>query len=209
MPVMHLAKAIGGDLFLGFLSAVAFATILAVVAGLTMAGTSAISHDIYAMVIKKNQVNPANERRVSKIASVCIGVVAVVLGILFKEQNIALLVALTFGVAASVNFPILALSMFWKGLTTRGALIGGIAGLVSAVGLVILSPAVWVKVLGNANAIFPYDYPAIVSMNVAFFFTWLGSIIDRSTRGALERDGFDDQFIRAQTGIGASGAVSH
>lgn len=209
MPVMHLAKALGGDLFLGFLSAVAFATILAVVAGLTMAGTSAISHDLYAMVIKKNQVDPAKERRVSKIASVCIGVLAVVLGILFKDQNIAFLVALTFGVAASVNFPILALSMFWKGLTTRGALMGGMAGLVSAVGLVVLSPAVWVKVLGNANAVFPYDYPAIISMNVAFIFAWLGSVTDLSPRGVVERNGFDDQFIRAQTGIGASGAVSH
>jgi cation/acetate symporter len=209
MPVMHLAKAIGGDLLLGFLSAVAFATILAVVAGLTMAGTSAISHDLYAMVIKKNRADPASERRVSKIASVSIGVVAVILGILFKDQNIAFLVALTFGVAASVNFPILALSIFWKGLTTRGALIGGIAGLVSAVGLVVLSPAVWVKVMGNAKAIFPYDYPAIVSMSIAFFFTWLGSVTDSSTRATGERDGFEDQFVRAQTGIGTARAVSH
>jgi cation/acetate symporter len=209
MPVMHLAKALGGDWFLGFLSAVAFATILAVVSGLTMAGTSAISHDLYAMVIKKNRANPVSERRVSKIASVCIGIVAVVLGILFKDQNIAFLVALTFGIAASVNFPILALSIFWKGLTTRGALIGGIAGLVSAVSLVVLSPAVWVKVLGNAHAIFPYDYPAIISMNVAFIFTWLGSITDSSRRSMSEREQFDDQFIRAQTGFGASGAVSH
>ncbi|WP_283737237.1 cation acetate symporter [Alcaligenes faecalis] len=209
MPVMHLAKALGGDLFLGFLSAVAFATILAVVAGLTMAGTSAISHDLYAMVIKKNQVDPAKERRVSKIASVCLGVLAVVLGILFKDQNIAFLVALTFGVAASVNFPILALSMFWKGLTSRGALIGGVAGLLSAVGLVILSPAVWVKVLGNEQAIFPYDYPAIISMNVAFFFTWLGSVTDRSAQAALEQARFEDQFVRAHTGIGASGLVNH
>lgn len=209
MPVMHLAKALGGDLFLGFLSAVAFATILAVVAGLTMAGTSAISHDLYAMVIKKNQVDPAKERRVSKIASVCLGVLAVVLGILFKDQNIAFLVALTFGVAASVNFPILALSMFWKGLTTRGALIGGVAGLLSAVGLVILSPAVWVKVLGNEQAIFPYDYPAIISMNVAFFFTWLGSVTERSAQAALEQARFEDQFVRAHTGIGASGLVDH
>ncbi|MBH0310935.1 cation acetate symporter [Alcaligenes faecalis] len=209
MPIMHLAKALGGDLFLGFLSAVAFATILAVVAGLTMAGTSAISHDLYAMVIKKNQVDPAKERRVSKIASVCLGVLAVVLGILFKDQNIAFLVALTFGVAASVNFPILALSMFWKGLTTRGALIGGVAGLLSAVGLVILSPAVWVKVLGNEQAIFPYDYPAIISMNVAFFFTWLGSVTDRSAQAALEQARFEDQFVRAHTGIGASGLVNH
>jgi len=118
-------------------------------------------------------------------------------------------VALTFGVAASVNFPILALSMFWKGLTTRGALIGGVAGLLSAVGLVILSPAVWGKVLGNEQAIFPYDYPAIISMNVAFFFTWLGSVTDRSAQAALEQARFEDQFVRAHTGIGASGLVNH
>jgi cation/acetate symporter len=209
MPVMHLAKAVGGDLLLGFISAVAFATILAVVSGLTMAGTSAISHDLYVMVIKKGRADAKDERRVSRIASVGIGIVAVVLGILFKDQNIAFLVALTFGVAASVNFPILVLSMYWKGLTTRGALIGGVAGLVSAVSLVILSPAVWVKVLGNAEAIFPYDYPAIISMNVAFFFTWLGSVTDRSRGAALERELFDDQLIRAQTGLGASQAVSH
>ena len=209
MPVMHLAKAVGGDFLLGFISAVAFATILAVVSGLTMAGTSAISHDLYVMVFKKNRADAKDERRVSRIASVGIGIVAVVLGILFKDQNIAFLVALTFGVAASVNFPILVLSMYWKGLTTRGALIGGIAGLISAVSLVILSPAVWVKVLGNADAIFPYDYPAIISMNVAFLFTWLGSVTDRSSAATLERARFDDQLIRAQTGLGASQAVSH
>jgi cation/acetate symporter len=209
MPVMHLAKAVGGDLLLGFISAVAFATILAVVSGLTMAGTSAISHDLYVRVFRKNRADAKDERRVSKIASVGIGIVAVVLGILFKDQNIAFLVALTFGVAASVNFPILVLSMYWKGLTTRGALIGGVAGLVSSVSLVILSPAVWVKVLGNADAIFPFDYPAIISMNVAFLFTWLGSVTDRSRGAALERERFDDQLIRARTGLGASQAVSH
>jgi cation/acetate symporter len=209
MPVMHLAKAVGGDLLLGFISAVAFATILAVVSGLTMAGTSAISHDLYVMVFRKNRANAKDERRVSRIASVGIGIVAVVLGILFKDQNIAFLVALTFGVAASVNFPILVLSMYWQGLTTRGALIGGIAGLVSSVSLVVLSPAVWVKVLGNPEAIFPFDYPAIISMNVAFFCTWLGSVTDRSSGAVLERERFDDQLIRAQTGLGASQAVSH
>lgn len=209
MPVMHLAKAVGGDLLLGFISAVAFATILAVVSGLTMAGTSAISHDLYVMVVRQGKADARDERRVSRIASVGIGIVAVVLGILFKDQNIAFLVALTFGVAASVNFPILVLSMYWKGLTTRGALIGGVAGLISAVGLVILSPAVWVKVLGNADAVFPYDYPAIISMNVAFFFTWLGSVTDRSHRAGLERERFDDQLIRAQTGLGAAQALNH
>ncbi|MGW7772008.1 cation/acetate symporter ActP [Pseudomonas machongensis] len=209
MPVMHLAKAVGGNLLLGFISAVAFATILAVVAGLTMAGTSAIAHDLYVKVLNKGKVSADQERRVSRAASVGIGVVAVLLGILFKDQNIAFLVALTFGVAASVNFPILALSLYWKGLTSRGALIGGVAGLISAVGLVILSPAVWVKVLGNAEAIFPYDYPAIISMNVAFLFTWLGSVTDRSASAKREREGFEGQVFRARTGIGADQAAVH
>ena len=209
MPVMHLAKAMGGDLVLGFLSAVAFATILAVVAGLTMAGTSAISHDLYAMVIKRNRADHAKEKRVSRIASVAIACVAILLGIVFKDQNVAFLVALTFSVAASVNFPILTLAIYWKGLTTRGALMGGIAGLVSAVGLVVLSPAVWVKVLGHASPIFPYDYPAIISMTIAFFFTWIGSVTDQGARAANEREQFDEQFVRAQTGIGSSRAASH
>jgi len=209
MPVMYLAKAVGGNLFLGFLSAIAFATILAVVSGLTMAGTSAISHDLYAMVLKKNRTDPASEKRVSRWASTFIGIVAVVLGILFKGQNIAFLVALTFGIAASVNFPILTLSMYWKGLTTRGALIGGLAGLVSSVGLVALSPAVWVKILGHTHAIFPYDYPAIISTSTAFVFCWLGSITDGSRRAEHDRAGFDDQFVRAQTGIGATQPIVH
>ena len=209
MPVMHLAKAVGGDIFLGFLSAVAFATILAVVSGLALAGASAIAHDLYARVIKKGEASSAQEMKVTKIASVGIGLTAIALGILFKDQNIAFLVALTFGVAASVNFPVLILSMYWKGLTTRGALWGGIAGLVSAVGLVILSPAVWVKVLGNAQAVFPYDHPAIISMTLAFVVTWLGSVTDKSARAAREADAFEEQYIRAQTGLGASGAHAH
>ena len=209
MPVMHLAKSVGGDIFLGFLSAVAFATILAVVSGLALAGASAIAHDLYARVIKKGTASSAQEMRVTKIATVGIGIVAILLGLLFKDQNIAFLVALTFGVAASVNFPILILSMYWKGLTTRGALWGGIAGLVSAVGLVILSPAVWVKVLGNAQAIFPYDHPAIISMTTAFFVTWLLSVTDKSARAVKEAEAFEEQYIRAQTGLGASAASEH
>jgi len=209
MPVMHLAKAVGGDVFLGFLSAVAFATILAVVSGLALAGASAISHDLYARVIKKGTATSAQEMKVTKFASVAIGIIAIVLGILFKDQNVAFLVALAFGVAASVNFPVLILSMYWKGLTTRGALWGGIAGLVSAVGLVILSPAVWVKVLGNATPVFPYDHPAIVSMTLAFFVTWLLSVTDKSPRAARESEAFEEQYIRAQTGLCAAGASAH
>jgi cation/acetate symporter len=209
MPVMHLAKAVGGDVFLGFLSAVAFATILAVVSGLALAGASAISHDLYARVIKKGTATSEQEMRVTKIASVVLGILAILLGIAFKDQNVLFLVALAFGVASSVNFPVLILSMYWKGLTTRGALWGGIAGLVSAVGLVILSPTVWVKILGNPAAIFPYDHPAIVSMSLAFFVTWLLSVTDKSARAAKEAEAYEEQFIRAQTGLGAAGASAH
>ena len=209
MPVMHLAKAVGGDVFLGFLSAVAFATILAVVSGLALAGASAMSHDLYARGIKKGTATSAQEMRMTRYATVAIGVIAIVLGILFKDQNVAFLVALTFGVAASVNFPILILSMYWKGLTTRGALWGGVTGLLSSVGLVILSPAVWVKVMGHPVAIFPYDHPAIISMTAAFLVTWLGSVTDKSARAAKEIAAFEDQYIRAQTGLGAAGASAH
>src|SRR3989338_6097790 len=209
MPVMHLAKAVGGDLFLGFLSAVAFATILAVVSGLALAGASSIAHDIYARVIKKGQASEAEEMRVSKIASIGLGVVAVILGIMFEKQNVAFLVGLTFGIAASANFPVLVLSIYWKGLTTRGALIGGIVGLVSAVTFVVLSKAVWVVVLGFEHAVFPYEQPALFSMPLAFFFTWLFSVTDKSARAAVDVSGFRDQNVRAQTGIGAAAASAH
>ena len=209
MPVMHLAKAVGGNLFLGFLSAVAFATILAVVSGLALAGASSIAHDIYARVIRKGEATEAEEMRVSKFASIGLGIVAVILGILFEKQNVAFLVGLTFGIAASANFPVLILSLYWKGLTTRGALIGGVAGLVSAVLFVVLSKAVWVVVLGNAKPIFPYEHPALFSMPLAFFVTWLFSVTDRSARAAQDLAGYRDQDIRAQTGIGAAAASAH
>lgn len=209
MPVMHLAKAVGGNLFLGFLSAVAFATILAVVSGLALAGASSIAHDIYARVLRKGQATEAEEMRVSKFASIGLGIVAVILGILFEKQNVAFLVGLTFGIAASANFPVLILSLYWKGLTTRGALIGGVAGLVSAVLFVVLSKAVWVVVLGNAKPIFPYEHPALFSMPLAFFVTWLFSVTDRSARAVQDIAGYRDQDIRAQTGIGAAAASAH
>ena len=209
MPAMHLAHAVGGNMMLGFLSAVAFATILAVVSGLALAGASAISHDIYANVIRRGQATEAEEVRVSKRSSLFLGVLAVLLGIAFEKQNVAFMVGLAFGVAASCNFPVLILSMYWKGLTTRGAIWGSIAGLVSAVLIVVLSKAVWVVVLGNKDPIFPYEQPAIFSMPIAFFFAWLGSVTDSSVRAAREKEAFEDQYVRAQTGFGAAGAASH
>ena len=209
MTAMHLAQAVGGNIFLGFLSAVAFATILAVVAGLALAGASAISHDLYATVIKKGQASEKSELKVSKIAAIVIGVLAIVLGILFEKMNVAFLVGLTFGVAASTNFPILLLSMYWKGLTTKGALIGGTVGLVSAVTLVVLSKSVWVTVLGHEAPVFPYEHPALFSMPLAFIVTMLVSVLDGSLQARREREAFDDQYVRAQTGIGAAAAHAH
>ncbi|RBH45587.1 cation acetate symporter, partial [Pseudomonas sp. MWU13-2860] len=187
MAASHLADAVGGDIFLGFISAVAFATILAVVAGLALSGASAVSHDLYASVIKHGKANEADEIRVSKITTVVLGVVAIVLGLVFEKQNIAFMVGLAFSIAASANFPVLFLSMFWKGLTTRGAVIGGFIGLLSAVVLIVLGPTVWVEVLKHEHALFPYKNPAIFSMTLAFVSTWLFSVLDNSRQAGEEK----------------------
>jgi len=209
MIAVHLAQAVGGNLVLGFISAVAFATILAVVAGLALSGASAVSHDLYACVMRKGQATEQQEIRVSRIATLCIGVLAIILGLLFESQNIAFLSGLVLAIAASVNFPVLFLSMYWKGLTTRGAVTGSLAGLVSAIVLLILSPAVWVNVLHHDKALFPYSNPALFSMSLAFFSAWVFSVTDTSPRAALERGRYLAQFIRSMTGIGASGASNH
>ncbi|WP_406706067.1 cation acetate symporter [Sodalis sp.] len=209
MAAIHLANAVGGNFFLGFISAVAFATILAVVAGLTLAGASAVSHDLYASVIKAGNATGREELRVSKITMVVLGFVAIGLGILFENHNIAFMVGLAFSIAASCNFPIILLSMYWRRLTTRGAMVGGWLGLITAVVLMIIGPTIWVQVLGHAKPIYPYEYPALFSMLVAFIGTWLFSITDRSPQGARERELFLPQFIRSQTGIGISTGADH
>ncbi|MBM9890076.1 MULTISPECIES: cation acetate symporter [Deefgea] len=209
MAAIHLSDAVGGDLFLGFISAVAFATILAVVAGLTLSGASAVSHDIYASVIKKGKALESEEIRVSKITTIALGFLAMFLGIAFEKQNIAFMVGLAFSIAASANFPVLFLSMFWKGLTTRGAVIGGFVGLISALTLIILGPSVWVEVLGHdkGSEWFPYKNPTIFSMTLAFITIWIVSLLDNSQQAAEERAKFLPQFIRSMTGIGAEGAT--
>ena len=211
MAAVHLAKAVGGNVFLGFISAVAFATILAVVAGLTLSGASAVSHDLYAMVVKKGKADSASELKVSRITTLALGVVAVLLGIAFEKQNIAFMVSLAFAIAASANFPVLFLSLLWKDCTTRGAVIGGFLGLISSVVLTVLSPSVWEATLGNpeGSALFPYTSPALFSMSIAFFGIWFFSITDRSKQAAKERDAFKAQQVRAETGLGASRSSGH
>lgn len=208
MPAIHLARAVGGDALFGFISAVAFATILAVVSGLTLSGASAVSHDLYASVIRRGRVSDGSEVLVSRIATVVIGILAIVLGLSFEKVNVAFMVGLAFAIAASSNFPILLLSMYWKGLTTKGAVAGGWLGLIVAFTLTLLSPSIWKDVLGNPAGIFPYNAPALFSMPVAFIAAWLVSKMDARS-SYVEAELFEAMYIRSQTGIGAEGAAAH
>ncbi|GLS46200.1 cation acetate symporter [Methylobacterium brachythecii] len=209
MVAVNLANAVGGPYFLGFISAVAFATILAVVAGLTLAGASAVSHDLYAQVIARGRTTENAEVRLSKIAAVVIGIVAIYLGYVFENQNVAFMVGLAFSVAASCNFPVLSMSILWRGTTTWGALLGGLVGLVTAVTMVVLSKAVWVTTFGHPAALFPFDNPTLFSMPLAFLTIFVVSKLDNTRRAQRERAAFDAQFVRSETGIGASGAHAH
>lgn len=209
MVAILLAQAIGGNWFLGFISAVAFATILAVVAGLAISGAGAIAHDLYVNVCKNGQCDPKVELKVTKFATIGLGILSIILGIIFEKQNVAFTVGLAFAIAASVNFPILLLCIYYKNLTTKGAFIGGLIGLIVVLGLVILSPSIWVKSFGFENAIFPYDHPAIFSMPLTFILIFLISTFDKSGRAKIDREGFAAQDFRAQTGIGASQASAH
>ena len=209
MAAVHLSKAVGGDVFLGFISAIAFATILAVVSGLTLSGASAIAHDLYASVIRSGHAKEGEELLVSRISTICLGIAAIILGIIFEKENVAYMVGLAFAIAASVNFPILFLSMYWQGLSTRGAFIGGATGLLTAVTCMILGPTIWVDILGNAEAIFPYKHPALFSMSAAFITIIVVSLMDKSEGAASEHEAFKDQYVRSETGLGAEGPAQH
>ena len=208
LAAIHLAHAVGGDAFLGFISAVCFATILAVVSGLTLSGASAISHDLYAQVFRPGATE-ADTVRVSKIAAVALGILAVSLGLVFEDQNVAYMVLLAFSIGASVNFPLLFLAMYWERLTTRGALAGGILGLGVAVGGIVLGPMVWVEVLGHSEPLFPWRYPALFALAASFAGSIFFSLTDGSARAHAERAAFDAQYIRSQSGLGSEGASQH
>ena len=200
MVAIHIASAVGGDVLTGFMSAVSFATILAVVAGLTVSGAAAISHDLYAEVLKQGKPDPKAELRLTRIAVFVIGIMAVLLGIAFEKENVAFIAVMPMVMAASVTFPILLLSLFWSGLTTRGAIAGALTGLVASIVLIVLGPQVWVSVLGNAEPLFPYNYPALFTMPLAFAVIIAGSILDRSERGKVDRQNYHDLLIRSELG---------
>lgn len=209
MEAIELSKVLGGDIFYGFISAVSFATILAVVAGLAISGAGAISHDLYVNVCKNGKCDANTEMKVTKRATIALGLLAILLGIIFEGQNVAFMVGLAFSIAASVNFPIILLCIYWRGLSTKGVFYGGLIGLFGVLGLVVLSPSIWVDILGFESAIFPYSYPAIFSMPITFIAIYIISKFDNSKRAKIDRYGFDAQDFRAQTGIGASQAISH
>jgi cation/acetate symporter len=200
MAAPLLAEVMGGNVFLGFLSAVAFATILAVVAGLTLAGASALSHDIFVGVIKHGKSSEKEEVKVAKWATVALGILAILLGILFKGQNVAFMVGLAFAVAASANFPSLLLAIFWKRFTTKGAVAGILTGLALAIVLIVLSPTVWVDILKNPAAIFPLKNPGLFSMAGGIL---AGVIVSLLGREEPAREKFAEQKLRSYVGVGA------
>ena len=201
MVVLHLTHYLGGDFLLGFISAVTFATILAVVSGLTLAGAATIAHDLYANTLRKNSSSEKSEVLVSRLSVVGIGILAATLGIAFEHQNVVFIATMALAIAGSVNAPILILSMYWPGLTTRGALAGAIAGLSSSIGLIMVGPQIMVDIMGMEKAIFPYVYPTIVSAPLAFLITWIASISDHSSRAKQERAAYTTQLVASELGI--------
>lgn len=201
MAAPLLAEVLGGGPFLGFLCAVAFATILAVVAGLTLAGASALSHDIYVGVMRRGKTNEKEEVKVAKAATIGLGVVAVLLGLVFKSVNVAFMVGLAFAVAASANFPALVLSIMWKRYTTAGAVSSMGVGLIMAVTLIVLSPTVWTDVFHMASAApVQMKNPALFSMTAAFI---TGIVVSLFTRDPEAESKFESEKVRTYLGVGA------
>jgi cation/acetate symporter len=213
-----LANALGGPVLLGLISGVAFATILAVVAGLTITASASFAHDVYSHVIKKGQINADDEVKVARITAVVVGVIAIFGGMIAKDQNIAFLVALAFAVAASANLPTILYSLFWKGFTTRGAVWSIYGGLISSIGLIVFSPAMSGKldpvtkkmtasmIQGVDFHWFPLENPGLVSIPLAFFLGWLGSVTSKEITDSAK---FAEMEVRSLTGAGAEKATVH
>ena len=200
MAAPVLALQLGGTPFLGFIAAVAFATILAVVAGLTLAGASAYSHDIYVSVIKKGKATEEEQVKAAKIATIVFGVLAVALGILFQGQNVAFMVGLAFSIAASANFPALLMSITWKRFSTQGAVASILVGAFLSVGMIMFSETVWVKIFHNAQAIVPINNPCVISMTLSFV---VGILVSLMSPDPLAQAKFEDEKLRTYLGVGA------
>ncbi|MBK6423404.1 MAG: cation/acetate symporter ActP [Gemmatimonadetes bacterium] len=197
MAAPLLAERLGGTGLLGFVGAVAFATILAVVAGLTLSGAAALSHDLWVHVVRRGVADPAEELRVARVATLALGVLAVVLGITFKGQNVAFMVGLAFAIAASGNFPALMLTLFWRGTTTRGAVAAMLTGTGATLLLIYLSPTIQVDLLHRAAAPFPLRNPAIVSLPLGFL---AGVVVSRLWPEPAAAAAFEGMERRAAVG---------
>ena len=200
MVSVYLARVVGGEIFYGLIAAVAFATILAVVAGILLSASAAVAHDLYAKVIRRGEISDQAEMTVSRIVTVVLGVMTIGLSLWFRNINVGVLATIALAVAASVNFPTIFLALFWKNLTTRGAVAGGVTGLVVVVVLIVLSPTVWVNAFGNQVAIFPYSYPTLFSVSAAFLVTIVVSLADRSDRASTDRAAYGAQVVRCELG---------
>ncbi len=209
MIALHVAQAVGGNILLGYMSAVTFATILAVVAGLTLAGSAAISHDLYSIFRPKAPKEGSGSLLTTRIAAGGIGIIALILGVLFETQNIAVVTAIALAIAASINFPILILSMYWQGTTSKGYVYGGSITLAVCFVLIVLSDSVWVKILGFETALFPYIYPTFITLPLGFISIILFSILDKSATAKKEKAAFAAQYFRAETGYGVEETASH
>ncbi|WP_207435585.1 sodium:solute symporter family transporter [Sabulibacter ruber] len=200
MAALLLAEQTGGTAFLGFIAAVAFATILAVVAGLTLSGASSISHDLYVHVFKNGVSDEKGEIKVAKRATIALGILSILLGLVFKGQNVAFMVGLAFSIAASANFPALLMSIIWKRFTTQGAVWSIATGAALSLILIVLSPTIMVDIMGYEEAIFPLKNPAMVSMSGAFLMGILVSILKPESTAAAK---FESEKLRTYLGVGA------
>ena len=209
MVVLHIAHFLGGNVLFGFIAAITFATILAVVSGIAVSAAATVAHDLYAMTGRKSQSSEKTELLLSKLTVVGMGVIGVVFGMAFEHQNIVFISNLAMAIAASANAPVLLMAIYWRGLTTRGALAGILVGLLSSVSLIVVGPQVMVAVMGMDEPLFPYTYPTVVSVPLAFFAIWAFSITDRSLRASKERQAFDEQLVLSETGLGVSDAAVH
>src|SRR5262245_61397165 len=204
MSAPLLARQLGGEIFFGFISAIAFATILAVVAGLTISASTSFAHDFYTNVIHHGRLKrPQDEVMVARVAAFVVGAVAILIAILLgPAANVAFLVALAFAVAASANLPVIVLSLFWRRFNTAGAVAGLAAGLASSLILILIGPGV----VGASRALFPLENPGIVSIPIGFIAAVVGTLLTRE-RKAEEK--FDELFVRANTGLGAEQSSAH
>ena len=201
MASIHLARVVGGDLLMGFMSAVAFATILAVVAGLTVSGSAAVSHDLYSQVICKGNPDPKKELRLTKITTLVMGLLAIIFGLLFKDQNVGFIAVMPLVVAASVNFPALFMSLFWPGMTTRGVVWGVVVGLVLSVGLIIVGPPGLGGRLSDLNdhsfliVIQHFSVcPSVLRLSGGFL------LRDKSERGDVDRENYQKLLLKSEFG---------